>query len=114
MTLRQWASAVGMLAVLSPVGSAKADSYAYVGTGSDQFGTIDLNTGVVTVLGSTGQLLAGLADRKGTLYATAYETSTGTLYTVDPSNGALTAVGNSGEDIRDFGSTTTGLYAVAT
>jgi PEP-CTERM motif len=89
-----------------------ADNIAFMGTVSGQFGTIDLKTGVFTVLGNSGQTLAGMAVADATLYATSYHTSVGTLYTVNPANGSLTAVGTSSIDIDDFGSTTSGLYAV--
>ena len=90
----------------------KADNIAFMGTISGQFGTIDLNTGVFTSLGNSGETLAGKAVASATLYATSYHTSTGTLYTVNPANGSLTVVGTSSIDIDDFGSTTSGLYAV--
>lgn len=90
----------------------KADNIAYMGTVSGQFGTIDLNTGVFTVLGTSGQTLAGMAVANATLYATSYHTSVGSLYSVNPANGGLTLIGTSSLDIDDFGSTTSGLYAV--
>jgi hypothetical protein len=90
----------------------KADPLAYVGYGGGSFGTIDLTTGTVTLLGSLGQTPAGLGVFGGTLYAESYNAA-GTLYTVDTSNGALTAIGNSGVDyLGGFGSTLTGLYGV--
>jgi hypothetical protein len=89
-----------------------ADNIAFMGTVTGQFGTIDLNTGVFTLLGNSGQTLAGMAVANATLYATSYHTSTGTLYTVNPANGSLTVVGTSSVDIDDFGSTTSGLFAV--
>src|SRR6516162_11142569 len=81
----------------------KADNIAFMGTISGQFGTIDLNTGVFTSLGNSGETLAGKAVASATLYATSYHTSTGTLYTVNPANGSLTVVGTSSIDIDDFG-----------
>jgi hypothetical protein len=89
-----------------------ADNIAFMGTVSGQCGTIDLKTGAFTLLGNSGQALAGMAVANATLYATSYHTSVGTLYTVNPTNGSLTVVGTSSIDIDDFGSTTTGLYAV--
>jgi hypothetical protein len=95
-------------------GVMKADDIAYIGTGSDQFGTIDLNTGVFTSIGSSGVTLAGMAVESATLYATSWHTVTGTLYTVNVATAAVTAVGTSAIDYDDFGSTLTGLYAVGT
>jgi hypothetical protein len=104
--------ALSVLVLAAFATTSKADDFAYVGYGGGSFGTIDLNTGSVTPLGSLGQTPAGLGVFDGTLYAESYNT-TGTLYTVNTSNGALTAVGNSGVDyLGGFGSTLTGLYGV--
>ena len=98
--------------MLASVETARADHLAYLGTGSGDFGTVDLGTGVFSSLGSTGQALAGLGDFGGSLYGAAYNTDNGTVYTVNPATGALTAIGSSGINIGDFGSTTSGLYAL--
>lgn len=91
-----------------------ADNMAFMGTVNGDFGTIDLNTGVFTHLGSSGVTLAGMAVANGTLFGSSYHTSTGSLYTINPANGAVTVVGTNSLDIDDFGSTTSGLYAVGT
>jgi len=91
-----------------------ADNIAYMGTVSGQFGTIDLNTWAFTLLGNSGLTLAGMAVANATLYGSSYHTGAGDLYTINPLNGAVTVVGTSGIDYDDFGSTTSGLYAVAT
>jgi hypothetical protein len=92
----------------------KADSIGFAGSSTGQFGTIDLNTGVFTSLGNSGQTLAGLAVANGSIFATSYHTANGTLFTVNPANGSLTSVGiATGVDYDDFGSTTSGLYAVS-
>ena len=85
---------------------------AYLGTDTGEFGTINLSTGVFSLLGNSGQTLAGMAVANGKLYATSYHTATGTLYTINPANGSLSVVGTSATNFDDFGSTTTGLYAV--
>ena len=59
-----------------------------------------------------GQTLAGLGDFGGSLYGAAYNTDNGAVYTINPATGALTAIGSSGINIGDFGSTTSGLYAL--
>lgn len=94
--------------------AVKADDLAYVATINESFGTMDLNTGVFTTLGNSGQLLAGMAVQNSTLFASAYHTSTGAIFTVNTANGTPTSIGNSGVDIDDFGSTTSGLYALGT
>jgi PEP-CTERM motif len=102
-----------ILFVLSTA-AARADDMAFMGTINGGFGVVDLNTGVFTLDGNSGQTLAGMAVESATLYGSSYHTATGTLYTINPVNGAVTAVGTSTVDIDDFGSTTSGLYAVGT
>jgi PEP-CTERM motif len=92
--------------------AAKADNIAFMGTVSGEFGTIDLNTGVFNLLGNSGVTLAGMAVANATLYGSSYHTSTGILYSINPTNGSLATIGTSSLDIDDFGSTTAGLYAV--
>jgi hypothetical protein len=108
---------IGALAVTTMFGvfSVKADNIAYMGVNGGDFGTIDLNTGVFTLLGNSGQSLAGLAVDNGMLYGSSWHTvdSTGQLFTINPANGSLTSVGTkSNVNYDDFGSTTFGLYAV--
>ena len=109
-------SIVRTLAVATILGalSAKADNTAYMGVVGGAFGTIDLNSGAFTVLGESGQTLAGMAVDNGMLYGSSYHTSVGELFTINPANGSLTSVGSSNLDCDDFGSTTSGLYAVGT
>jgi len=92
--------------------AAKADNIAFMGTVTGEFGTIDLNTGVFTLLGNSGVTLAGMAVANHTLDGSSYHTSTGVLYSINPANGSPTVIGTSSLDIDDFGSTTSGLYAV--
>src|SRR5215831_9883724 len=90
--------------------AVKAGDAAYFITTGGQFGTIDLNTGANTLLGtSANSPLAGLGEIGGTLYTAVF--SGGTLYTVNPKSGALNSVGNSSIIYWALGSTTTGLYA---
>jgi hypothetical protein len=99
--------------LISAIG-LKADSIAFAGSVTGAFGTIDLNTGVFTSLGNSGQTLSGMAVAGGSLFAASYHTANGTLFSVNTANGALTGIGSaSGVDFDDFGSTTTGLYAVS-
>ena len=65
--------------------AAFADDFAYDFTGSNQWGTIDLNTGVFTQLGNTGTLLAGIGTLNGNYYGGQWGGST--LYQVNPANG---------------------------
>jgi hypothetical protein len=91
---------------------ARADPQAYMGTDTGEFGVIDLTTGAFSLLGNSGQTLAGMAVADGDLFASAYHTPLGAVFNINPANGALTAIGNAGIDIDDFGSTTSGLFAV--
>src|SRR5450755_1301307 len=102
------------LSALCAVANA-SDNIAYMGTVSGEFGTIDLDTGSFTLLGNSAQTLAGMAVANGFLYASSYHTSSGQLFTVNLANGSLAAVGGvDGISIDDFGSTTSGLFAVST
>jgi hypothetical protein len=88
----------------------KAANEAYFISTGGQFGTIDLDTGAATTLGtSANSALAGLGEVGGTLYTAGY--TAGTLYTVNPASGALNPVGNSSIIFFALGSTTMGLYA---
>ena len=105
-----------MCAVVLVSGAAclKADNIAYAGAVTGAFGTIDLNTGAFTSLGNSGQTLSGIAVAGGTLFAGSYHTANGTLFSVNPVNGALSTIGSAtGVDFDDFGSTTSGIYAVS-
>lgn len=94
---------------------AHADNIAYAGAVNGAYGTIDLNTGVFTSLGSLGQTPSGMAVANGSLFVASYHTANGTLFTVNPANGSLTSVGTAaGVDYDDFGSTTSGLFIVGT
>jgi hypothetical protein len=104
--------AMAMVLLLSSLATAKADPMAYMGTDTGEFGTIDLTTGAFSLLGNSGQTLAGMAVASGELFASAYHTASGTLFNINPANGMLTTLGSSGVDIDDFGSTTGGLFAV--
>jgi hypothetical protein len=95
--------------------SARADMIAYAGTVSGAFGTIDLNTGAFSSLGSSGQTLAGMAVANGMLFASSYHAANGTLFTVNTANGALASDGvATGISYDDFGSTIAGLFVVGT
>jgi hypothetical protein len=94
-------------------GSVLADSIAYEGTGTGNFGMIDLDTGAFTAIGSGfGFTPSGLATYNGTLYTASYN-SNGTLYSVNTTTGNLTQIGNSSVDYAGgLGSTTSGLFAI--
>ena len=87
-----------------------ADNFAYEATGNDLFGIVDLNTGVFTSVGSTGQTLAGLGSYGGIIYGAVQGDNT--LYSVNTSTGALTAIGTGNIAYGGFGSTTSGLYGL--
>jgi hypothetical protein len=95
------------------VGTVNADEIAFGGTQAGEFGTIDLNTGVFTLLATPGVTLAGLVATNGTLYGADFNQSASNLYSVNPANGSLTAIGSSSVNYDDFGATTGGgLFAV--
>ena len=96
------------LASLAGLAPAHADVYAWESTGNDDFGRLDLTTGVYTSRGNTGFLFSGLGAYGGVVYGGA-EASAG-FYSVNTSNGAATLIGNSGEAYEDTGSTTSGVY----
>lgn len=117
MRLSEFLISVSAAVALSIVGAGTAvaaDPMAYAGSSSGAFGLMDLNTAAFTLLGNSGQTLAGLAVAKGSIFASSYHTADGTLFNVDPANGAVTSIGTAaGVDYDDFGSTTSGLYAVS-
>jgi hypothetical protein len=100
----------GVLLFVGSQPAARADDMAYMSTGSFQFGTIDLNTGVFTQLGNSGQLLSGLGTIGGNIYGGLFDSDI--LYQVNLVNGGLTEIGTGSINYNDTGSTTTGLYAV--
>src|SRR5208282_1995985 len=95
-------TAVAVLLFLASQPAARADSTAYMSTGSDQFGTIDLNTGVITQLGNSGQLLSGLGTVGGNIYGGVVGTSL--LDQVNLTNGSLTLIGSGSMNYNDTGS----------
>jgi hypothetical protein len=98
-----------LLAVTATV--VRADQIAYELTTSNQFGTVDLNTGVSTLIGLTGgPVLTGLGEVSGSLYGG----SGHTLYSINPATGTLSVVGNGTVTYGDTGSTTAGLFAIDT
>ena len=102
--------------LLTALGSAaKADDMAYMINVQSQFGIIDLNTGDFSPVGTSSipsYVPVGLGVAGGKLYTAGYTAST--LYQVNPASGALTAVGSSSIKYYGLGSTTSGLYALAT
>jgi hypothetical protein len=106
----------GCIVLVASAARLMGDSIAYETTGSGTFGTIDLNTGTFTQLGTNTTLLAGLGVFGGNLYGQLYDGSTSQLYQVNTANGALTAVGTSPPNISIVaeGSTLSGLYALGT
>jgi hypothetical protein len=105
---------IGLLASLAS--TLEADDFAYMlGTSAggviNPFGTVDLNSGAFTVIGSMGSGgYSGLAVANGVVYTE----QNGLLYSVNTSNANLTLIGGlTGNNMATFGSTTTGLYGLA-
>lgn len=96
--------------VVAMASGLKADALAYEETGNDNFGVIDLNTGVFTMLGNMGTLLSGIGVAGGTIYGGNFGGST--LYSVNAANGVITPIGISGMTYYAMGSTINGLYAL--
>jgi hypothetical protein len=96
-------------AILFPIQEAKADVVVYAGAYFEQYGTLDLNTGVFTQLGSPGDQ-TGFGELGGKLYTGDVE---GDTSSVNPANGSDTFIGTGGTTYDTFGSTGTGLYAVS-
>jgi hypothetical protein len=105
-----WIAVAAFVLLLGLQPAARADAIAYVDTAADQFGTIDLNTGVFTDIGTMGQQLSGLGVSGGNLFGGV--SGTGNLYEVNPASGSLTFVGAGTINYLDTGSTTGGLYAL--
>src|SRR5271156_1439529 len=103
----------GFIFFLASQFAARAD-VVYMVTGNQEFGTIDLNTGIFTQTGPDESVqVAGLGEIGSSLYASSYNVSGGRLYSVNPVNGVLTPIGlPTPVDYFDFGSTFTTLYAV--
>jgi hypothetical protein len=111
MTIR--IAIAALTASVAVSGAALADTFAYMSTGADTFGKINLSSGAYANVGDTSYLgtpilLSGLGAYGGGIYGGG-EGLPG-LYKVNPSTGALTLIGNSSENYEDTGSTTTGLY----
>ncbi len=104
---------IGLLVALTS--SMKADDLAYMigaqyGGNTSPFGTVDLNSGVFTLIGNMGpSSYVGLGIANGVVYTE----QNGILFSVNTSNGSVTQIGGIvGNNLATFGSTTTGLYGL--
>jgi hypothetical protein len=102
---------------LSSAAGLKAGPVAYEISGAGEFGTIDLGTGVITPIGSSGVNVEGLGVYGPSIFAAKIggdDSNANALYRVNPVDGSITFVGDPGYywDWGGFGSTTSGLYAV--
>jgi hypothetical protein len=98
-------------ALLTCATAAFPDSVAYITTGSQQFGTVDLTTGSFNLIGTTsGIQLAGLGEINGVIYGGGVGSDT--LYRVNTSTGAVSVVGSGNLSYFVFGSTASSLYMV--
>jgi hypothetical protein len=106
--------ALGVIAFcLGGATPARADNYAYAAGGDDDFGVMDLTTGVFTPCGTSSGLLSGLGvGTDHNLYGGGFRASG--FYAVNPTNGALTLIGTSNVTFWITGSTTKAVYAVGT
>src|SRR5262245_12438887 len=94
------------------VAPATAGPIMYVDDANGVLGTVDVATGTVSVIGSTGQILTDIAfDPTGHLYGITFSQ----LFSINAATGAATLIGNlnlSGANALVFGSNGT-LYAAA-
>ena len=92
---------------------AMANPIAYYIDSASFFGTIDLATGTETVVSRTMSGMEGLGEANGVLYTV--NNGNAILYSINTGTGAVTEVGNeTGTWVyAAFGSTTSGLYAIA-
>jgi hypothetical protein len=95
---------------LLSIAGTQANPLAYATTGDNQFGVVDLLTGVFTQKGKMGVRLTGLGEVGGKLYGGGY--ASGTLYSVNPSTGALATIGSGSLTYWATGSTERGLFAL--
>jgi hypothetical protein len=100
---------LGACAILFPIQKANADTIVIAGGYFEQYGTLDLTTGVFTLLGRPGDM-TGFGEAGGNLYAGDVE---GDTNSVNPANGSDTLISSNSTTYDTFGSTTTGLYAVS-
>jgi hypothetical protein len=85
---------LGVLALaLAVTGGMYGDNLAYVTTATNQFGTIDLETGVFTQIGAHTVKGSGLGVAGGRLYTADYQGAY--LYHMNPAKGRATKIGNS-------------------
>ncbi len=111
-------TAIGLLSIgmmVSFASNLKADDYAYMlgsqyGGMQNPFGTVDLNSGVFTLIGNMGNGgFSGLAIANGVIYTE----QNGILFSVNTSTGVATQIGGIvGSNLATFGSTTSGLYGL--
>jgi hypothetical protein len=120
-----FATVAAALAALSGA-AARADTYLYatgtnygLSTPTNDFGTIDLETGVFTPINDSELQGLGLASYNGVLYATPLmpDTDEGNIYSVDVVTGALTLIGTTGaaapHGLDQLGATNSGgLYGI--
>ena len=100
-----------LFGIAFPADAAPKHPLAYATTGDNQFGVVDLITGVFTQRGSVASVpLSGLGEVGGKLYGGGY--ASGTLYSVNPSTGALTTIGSGSLTYWATGSTNRGLFAI--
>jgi hypothetical protein len=107
---------LGILATLFVFAvAARADSIAYEISSGRDFGTVDLNTGSYTAIGTTpNNPVLGLAEFNGKLYTVGYAGGAA-LYRVNTATANFTPVGTglaSGASFDLFGATNSGLYAI--
>jgi uncharacterized protein (TIGR03437 family) len=102
---------LGIAAALSATTLQAADTIAYTVSSTNQFGTVDLNTGVFTKIITAGFNSNGFGVSGGALYGMS---GNGYVFQFNFSTGVLTLAPNYAlsNNLQGFGSTSAGLYIV--
>jgi len=100
---------LGTFFVLSP--QTRAQNVVYATTNTSAFGTLNLDTGAFTQLGTSQTQLAGLGELGAFVYSGVL--GQGGLYQLNLSNGSVTLIASNNLTVRSFGATIAGnLYAI--
>jgi hypothetical protein len=107
--------AIGLLLIGTGTIAEAAPLAYYMEGGTGAFGTVDLNTGIQSKIGTmqnAGIFANGFGVANGKLYITSNSNNVyGQLWSINTSTGQVTSVGSSGIWYYSLGSTSNGLFA---
>lgn len=110
-------TAIGLLLIGTSTIAKAAPLAYYLKGGTNEFGIVDLNTGLQTPIATLPNpgYASGFGVANGKLYITdnAYNVY-GHLSSINPATGQVSSIGNSGVYYTAFGSTSKGLFAYGT